>query len=104
MGFSITSAVFGGVVIFFYSILIASTSCQGYCHSYCYGYRYRGYGNVTQVPQIYSRNPMYSYDTKMGFAAVTLTLGIIEFVTGVWVSICLCMMKPCCRDLNLEVI
>jgi len=34
----------------------------------------------------------------MGLAAVILILGIVEFATGIWVSICLCVMKPCCTD------
>ncbi|KAK2548966.1 hypothetical protein P5673_030714 [Acropora cervicornis] len=38
----------------------------------------------------------YSYDAKMGLAAVILILGLIEFGTGILVSICLCVMKPCC--------
>ena len=85
MGFAITSAVFGGAIIFLFSILIGNESCQVYCQSdYCNTYGYR------------------EYDTLQGLAAVTLALGIIEFGTGIWVSICLCAMKPCCRDLEVR--
>ena len=42
--------------------------------------------------------PRYPYGVKMGLAAVQLLLGIIEIITGIWVSICLCLMNPCCAD------
>ena len=61
MGFSITSAVFGGLIIIGYSVIVSG-------------------------------------DVEGGLAAVILTLGIIEFGAGIWVSICLCLMKPCCND------
>ncbi|XP_074607296.1 uncharacterized protein LOC141860170 isoform X1 [Acropora palmata] len=84
MGFSITSAVLGGIIIIAYSILFANVSYSQY-----YG---NGYSYST------SRYPRYSYSAKMGLAAVILILGIVEFATGIWVSICLCVMKPCCTD------
>ena len=102
MGFAITSAVFGGIIIILYSVTIANASCQDFCqfHSNCGGGGY-GRGNFSTLP-FYPTNPTYSYsysyNTKMGLAAVTLTLGIIEFGTGIWVSICLCVMKPCCTN------
>ena len=40
----------------------------------------------------------YSEELTLGLAAVILILAIIEFGTGIWVSICLCVMKPCCTD------
>ena len=84
MGFSITSAVLGGIIIIAYSILFADVSYSQY---YRNGYSYS-----------MSRYPRYSYSAKMGLAAVILILGIVEFATGIWVSICLCVMKPCCTD------
>ena len=89
MGFSITSAVLGGIIIIAYSRMIANASYFQYYHDY----NYYHYG-----PYIDHR---YSYDAKMGLAAVILALGIIEFCTGLWVSICLCVMKPCCTDLEV---
>ena len=83
MGFAITSAVLGGIIIIAYSVTIAYAGYYGYSYDYDYGYS-RTYG--------------YSYSAKMGLAAVILILGIIEFITGIWVSICLCVMKPCCAD------
>ncbi|KAK2548962.1 hypothetical protein P5673_030710, partial [Acropora cervicornis] len=82
MGFSITSAVLGGIIIIFYSIMFANARYSRYYDLYRYGYRYK----------------RYSYSAKMALAAVILTLGIVEFGTGIWVSICLCFMKPCCTD------
>ncbi|XP_015749260.1 PREDICTED: uncharacterized protein LOC107329042 isoform X2 [Acropora digitifera] len=82
MGFSISSAVLGGVIIICYSIMFANASYSWYNDLYGYRYRYR----------------RYSYSAKMALAAVILTLGIVEFGTGIWVSICLCFMKPCCTD------
>ena len=90
MGFAITSAVFGGIIIILYSITFADTSCQVFCQN---NYSCGGGGDPTLGP---SWDITYSYDTKLGLAAVILTLGIIEFGTGIWVSICLCVMRPCC--------
>ena len=89
MGFSIISAVLGGVIIIAYTVTIAKASYSRYYYydkhdwfGYTHTYRYQ----------------RYSYGAKMALAAVILTLGIIEFGTGIWVSICLCIMKPCCKD------
>ena len=93
MGFSITSAVLGGIIIIAYSVTIASASYSRYYYEY--NYRYGPYGYNSYRTYKYQR---YSYDAKMGLAAVILILGLIEFGTGIWVSICLCVMKPCCAD------
>ena len=72
MGFSITSAVFGGTIIICYSVSIAV--CQ-------------------------ERNDYYSnqlpYDAEMAISAIILVLGIAAFVIGIWAPICCCLMKPC---------
>ncbi|XP_078382695.1 uncharacterized protein LOC144665333 [Oculina patagonica] len=78
MGFSITSAVFGGIIIIFYSIAIAE-----------YRGRYGGYRSY------YYRYRRSGYDEDMAFSAIILVLGIVEFATGIWASVCLCLMKPC---------
>ena len=88
MGFSITSAVLGGIIIISYSVTIAHAN---YWRYYYHDYDYYGYARSYR----YQR---YSYIDKMGLAAVILILGIVEFATGMWVSICLCVMKPCCTD------
>ena len=90
MVFSITSSLFGGIMLLFHSKAMASASCQRY-NNYYDGY---GYGKFT-LPNTY---PSYSYDTKMGLGAVILTVGIIEFVTGFWVSMCLWVMISCRTD------
>lgn len=73
MGFSITSAVMGGVIIICYSIAISWIGD--------YDYRYgRGY---------------YSYDGRIAILAIMLILGIIAFGAGIWAAICACLMKPC---------
>ena len=77
MGFSIASAVFGGIITILYSTTIGGASYPEYHGEYEYG-------------------PKYPYNAKLGLAVVILILGIIEVVTGVWVSICLCLMQPCC--------
>ncbi|XP_078384215.1 uncharacterized protein LOC144666707 [Oculina patagonica] len=84
MGFSITSAVFGGIIIICYSISIAV-----YRDDYRYDYRY-GHGGYTRYR--YRRS---GYDADMALSAIILILGIVEFATGIWVSVCLCLMKPC---------
>jgi len=91
MGFAITSAVCGGIIIFFYSMTLGDASCEDYCDLRD-GYRI---DNFTEPPQLHGK-PIYSYETKLGLAAVILILGLIEFGTSIFVSICLCVMKPCC--------
>ncbi|XP_067047536.1 uncharacterized protein [Acropora muricata] len=74
MGFFITSAVFGGIIIMFGTrITTICCLCQGQCS--CFGH-------------------------GCGLAAMILALGIIEFGTGICVAICLCMIRPCCTDLE----
>ncbi|XP_067047532.1 uncharacterized protein [Acropora muricata] len=46
----------------------------------------------------YSYMVSFASGPALGIAAVILILGIIQFGTGIWVSICLCLMKPCCTD------
>ena len=99
MGFSITSAVFGGIIIILFGTRIAVTpgSCHGQC--ICHGDGCHG-GNATcNFNPYFPRND--SYNAEMGLAAMILALGIIEFATGIWVAICLCMMRPCCTDLEV---
>ena len=73
MGFSITSAVLGGVIIINYSVAIA--------------YRTNDYFDD-------------SYDSKLAILAVMLILGIATFVVGIWAPICCCLLKPstCCTQ------
>ena len=80
MGFSITSAVMGGVIIICYSIVISGISDYG---SY-YGYYDYGYGRG-----------YYNYDGKVAILAIMLILGIIAFGAGIWAAVCACLMKPC---------
>ncbi|XP_029213474.2 uncharacterized protein LOC114977050 [Acropora millepora] len=89
MGFAITSAVFGGIIIIMYSSSIENAS-------YFY---YNCSGDMDPVPTTRC-NLKYSYKAKLGLAVVILILGIIEVVTGVWVSICLCLMNLRCRHLE----
>ena len=103
MGFSITSAVFSGIIIILYSLKIEDASSRGYyCSCYCVDHGYGGCGNVTC--KLGNMGPRYTYNPELGLAAVILALGIIGFGTGIWVSICLCLMKPCCRNLEVSFI
>ena len=90
MGFAIASAVFGGIIIIAYSTTISLASYEDYC-----------YGEVHRVPKN-GCNPKYSYNAKLVLTVVILILGIIDVVASVWVSICLCLMKPCCRHLQVS--
>ncbi|XP_067047537.1 uncharacterized protein [Acropora muricata] len=96
MGFFITSAVFGGIIIMFGTrITTICCLCQGQCS--CFGH---GCGNVTcELESNLCSNDSYNY-TAIGLAAMILALGIIEFGTGICVAICLCMIRPCCTDLE----
>ena len=70
MGFSITSAVFGGIIIIFYSIAIAFSGKEDY----------DPYDNI--VPE-------------MVLSVIILMLGTVEIAIGIWAAVCLCVMKPC---------
>ena len=87
MGFSITSAVFGGIIIVCYSVMIAIASY--FEESYFYGYDYDYQGR-------YRSYKWFPYNTKMAISIVVLILGICEFALGIWAAICICLMRPCC--------
>ena len=75
MGFSITSAVFGGVIIICYSVMIAAVTGNDDYYDY------------------------YDYDdkrdSKLAILAVMLILGIATFVVGIWAAVCCCLLTPC---------
>ena len=75
MGFSITSSVFGGIIIICYGLAIAI---------------YRDERNYYS-----SRRYRKSYDEEMAFTVIILILGIVEFAIGIWASVCICLTKPC---------
>ncbi|KAL9961003.1 hypothetical protein ACROYT_G029878 [Oculina patagonica] len=115
MGFSITSAVFGGAIIIIYSIGIATyqDSEYNYYNNDYYRRRNYEYGTESYWRRRYSPTEAYwrrrygptedyyyndrdnRYDTEIALCAVILVLGIIEFATGIWATVCLCLMKPC---------
>ena len=70
MGFSITSAVLGGVIIICYSMVISQVSSYGGSYN-----NHRG---------------------KVAVVAIMLVLGIFTSGAGIWAAICTCLMKPCC--------
>jgi len=74
MGFSITSAVLGGVIIICYSLSIAQ--CR------------------QERKDLGDRYPPY-YVLKIAINAMIIILGIVEFVIGIWAPICCCVMNPC---------
>ena len=80
MGFSITSAVFGGIIIISYSIAIAFNQ-DDYDYKDYYDDGYRRVRNT--------------FHTEMLLSAIILILGIVEFAIGIWAAVYLCMMKPC---------
>ena len=97
MGFSITSAVFGGIIIISYSIAIAV-----YRYDYKYTYEYEPYNNQYYPTESYQYNYRSRvqvrrdhFDAEMALSAIILILGIVEFAIGIWAAVCLCMMKPC---------
>ncbi len=78
MGFSITSAVFGGIIILVYSAGINSYGSWPIS---------RKSGSIPSAG--------YKHDTQMALSAIILILGIVEFVIGILAPVCLCLMKPC---------
>ncbi|XP_078382709.1 uncharacterized protein LOC144665345 [Oculina patagonica] len=76
MAFSITSAVFGGVTIIFYSLF-----------------------SIFEYQQFH-RQWWRSYEEEELTREIALTgtifaLGIVEFATGICASVCVCLMRPC---------
>ncbi|XP_078382729.1 uncharacterized protein LOC144665361 isoform X2 [Oculina patagonica] len=71
MVFSIASSVLGVIIVTFYSMAI--------------GDKVGHFGDN-------------EYDARMAICAVILTLGIAEFIIGIWAAVCCCLMKPyaCC--------
>ena len=92
MGFSITSAVFGGIIIISYSIAIA-------IYRNDYRYVYEPYHNEYDPTASYRDNRVRvredNFNTEMALSVIILILGIVEFAIGIWAAVCLCMMKPC---------
>lgn len=72
MGFSITSSVFGGVIIICYSISISMY------HYWRYGLYYNDYNH-----------------SEMAITAIILILGIAEFVIGIWAAVLCCYLTNC---------
>lgn len=68
MGFSITSAAFGGIIIIAYSSAIARYSSWYF-------------GNI--------------YSSEMALSAIILILGITEFVIGIWAAVMSCLIGSC---------
>ena len=91
MGFSITSAVFGGIIIICYSVMLVYVD-NYYDYYGGYNYKYYRYGPY-----------QYSYTTKMALSVIVLILGIVEFVMGIWAAVCLCVMKPCCGPAQVSI-
>ena len=85
MGFSITSAVFGGIIIFFYSVgtsLIISKDAENF------------YDDVESYNKY--------YHVKVVILPIMLIMGIATFVIGIWAAICTCLLKPCCGQPQVQ--
>ena len=81
MGFSITSVVFSGIIIIFYSIgisQITSNDREWYFHD------------------VKSYNKYYQ--GKVVILTIILIMGIATFGIGIWAAICTCLLKPCCEQ------
>lgn len=121
MGFSITSAVFGGIIIICYSIAIAMYRYRYDAYWYVYNdndysgtaswrtesptedYWNRwttngptwGWWGTTPRQYITRYGRDHRYNTEMALSAFILIFGIVEFATGIWAAVCLCLMNPC---------
>ena len=84
MGFSITSAVLGGMIIICYSVAISELR-RYHSHNNDDYYYYRGF-----------KGEKHNYRGKIAILAIMLVLGIVTFGAGIWAAICTCLMKPCC--------
>ncbi|CAH3186538.1 unnamed protein product, partial [Porites evermanni] len=100
MGFSITSAVFGGIIILFYSIgisLIISKDSEIY---YDDVESYNKYYHIKDSEIYYDDVESYNkyYHIKVVILPVMLIIGIATFLIGIWAAICTCLLKPCCEQ------
>ena len=78
MGFAITSAVFGGVVIICYSLSVAIYDHEG-------------------------RYFRESHHSEMAVTVIILILGIVEFAIGIWASVLCCLIVNCCSSTSTQV-
>ena len=85
MGFSITSAVLGGVIIICYSLSIAQ--CRDRKERYDRYYRNYSPSDI--------KSKLKNYEPEMAISAMILILGIVEFVIGIWAPVCCCLMSSC---------
>jgi len=85
MGFSITSAVFGGIIIIFYSIGISQIT-SNYWEFY--------------FDDVESYNEYHQ--GKVVILAIILMMGIATFGIGIWAAICTCLLKPCCEQPEVQ--
>ena len=81
MGFSITSSVFGGIIIISYSL---------------------GISQITSNDPDFYFDDVESYNEyyqgKVAILAIMLMMGIATFGIGIWAAICTCLLKPCCEQ------
>ena len=95
MGFSMTSAVCGGIIIISYSVAIAfyrddyTYTYEPYYNQYNPTASYQ-YNHITRV-----RERKDFFDLEMALSATILILGTVEFAISIWTAVCLSMMKPC---------
>jgi len=85
MGFSITSAVLGGIIIICYSLSIAS--CRDRKESYDRYYRY--------YPPSYIKSKLKNYEPEIAISTMIKILGVVELVIGIWAPICCCLLSSC---------
>lgn len=72
MGFSITSAVLGGIIII------------------CYGI------SIIMYREQYKYNKPQYYDIEMAITSIILVLGIVELVIGILAAACISATTPIC--------
>ena len=74
MGFTIASAVFGGIISYYYGIMVATEAAEDRDQFDYFDNDYNG------------RVPIH---------AIILALGIAQFVIGIWAAISCCVVNPC---------
>ena len=100
MGFSITSAVFGGLIITFYSIAINSNSYKDYYDSY---YLVDYIAINSRSYKDYYDSYYLAYEAELSITGIILFIGILEFLLGIWAAICCCVMKVCaCCNIHAQ--
>jgi len=90
LGFSIISAVLGGIIVTLYSTsIVAGRGIKEYFTSQS--------ENSLLFDQEFLESSLKNYHAEMDISTAIMVLGIAEIVFGIWAAICCSVMNPFAR-------